>query len=63
MTSSKKDRLREATAQRVYAATRPANLVPPRTHVNSVMPNGYSGNNMASTRPSAGQLSPNGRAA
>jgi len=41
---------RSGDAYRLYAATRPTNLTPARTHVNSSVPGLYTGNNMGTSR-------------
>lgn len=46
-----------------FAAVKPANATPPRTHVNTAAAGLYTGPAMACTRLAAGQRSPNGRAA
>lgn len=54
---------RNAAQQVAFAAAKPANLVPPRTIVNTATTGKYIGNNMVCTRPGAGSLSINGRLA
>ena len=44
---------RQSAAQRTYAASKPSNLVPARTHVNSGVSGLYTGHSMTSTRAGA----------
>lgn len=44
---------RQAAAQRTYAASKPTNLTPARTHVNSVSAGLYTGHGMTPTRAGA----------
>ena len=46
-------RARDATATKLYAATKATNLVPPRTHGNHAMKSLYTGNSMQSPRAEA----------
>ena len=46
-------RTREATAARLYAATKPANLVPSITFTNATTTGLYTGNSMSSVRAGA----------
>ena len=43
----------DARAYRLYAATKPTNLVAPPTYVNAAMKEPYKGNNMGSSRGNA----------
>lgn len=52
----KAEKLRNAAQQKAYAAAKPANATPSRTHVNSRMTGLYTGSKMGCTRPGAGQL-------
>ena len=46
-------RTREATAAKLYAATKPADLTPSVTYTNATTTGLYSGNSMGSTRAGA----------
>jgi len=44
---------KESQAQKLYAATKDASLVQPKTYVNSAMQGTYTGNSMGSSRDGA----------
>lgn len=48
-------KINEATAQRLYAATKPKDSTPSRTYVNSTMRESYTGNSMHPVRDGADQ--------
>jgi len=61
MYNSPSARLLAARAHFAYAEAKPKDATPSRTFVNSTQTGTYTGNNMPSPRPDAGQLSATGR--